>query len=200
MLREALATAPHSALVRVDWQPDAHGAWSLGADARARATLADPVRLACVPLDRVAIPTPHLKLRARAGYRRARALATERGGFDALLVGGTGADAPWLEATTANLFAVHDGTLRTAPVGEVLPGVVRAFVLARAGELGLAVEERAPCPSWLDGAGEVFLSGSGVGLLPVAGLIAGPCFETGGPAVIALRAALEAHWGAQEGP
>lgn len=50
-----------------------------------------------------------------------------------------------LEGTATNVFAIDGDTLLTAPVRDgILPGVVRAWVLANARQLGLTVIERAP--------------------------------------------------------
>ena len=50
-----------------------------------------------------------------------------------------------LEGTATNVFAIDDATLLTAPVhAGILPGVVRAWVLAHAARAGLTVVERAP--------------------------------------------------------
>lgn len=50
-----------------------------------------------------------------------------------------------LEGTATNVFAIHDQMLITAPVSAgILPGVVRAWVIANAPRAGLELIERAP--------------------------------------------------------
>jgi branched-subunit amino acid aminotransferase/4-amino-4-deoxychorismate lyase len=50
-----------------------------------------------------------------------------------------------LEGTATNVFAIGERTLITAPLGAgILPGVVRAWVIANAAQAGLKVIERAP--------------------------------------------------------
>ncbi|HEX2833683.1 MAG TPA: aminotransferase class IV [Thermoanaerobaculia bacterium] len=66
-----------------------------------------------------------------------------------------------LEGTATNLFAVTQHSLITAHAN-VLPGVVRAWVLDRARVLGIAVEERAPSRDEVRGG--AFLTGSLTGV------------------------------------
>ena len=81
--------------------------------------------------------------------------AREAGAIDAILVRGGVA----LEATKANVFAMVEGRLRTAPTGPtILPGVTRGAAIAAAARLGIAVEERALTVEELLGAAEVFLA------------------------------------------
>jgi len=115
--------------------------------------------------------------------------AREAGAIDAILV----RDGIALEATKANLFAVVEGVLRTAPRGpRILPGVTRAATIAAARRLGIPVEERAFGVEDLYRADEVLLASTSlwtysladVGGRPVGGGRAGPMAER-------LRRALE---------
>jgi branched-subunit amino acid aminotransferase/4-amino-4-deoxychorismate lyase len=64
-----------------------------------------------------------------------------------------------LEAASANLFVVHHGTIRTAPVAAgVLPGVTRSAVLEVVADLGLPAEERACTLEELREADEAWLT------------------------------------------
>ncbi|MEM7404197.1 MAG: branched-chain-amino-acid transaminase [Pseudomonadota bacterium] len=75
------------------------------------------------------------------------------------------------EASVANVFAWTDGHLVTPPtVDGALPGITRATVLDAARDLGLPVAVRSIGHAELMRADEVFLSGSGARLVPVARL------------------------------
>jgi branched-chain amino acid aminotransferase len=79
------------------------------------------------------------------------------------------------EATTANVFAVRDGVLRTPPVSAgILAGVTRQTVLTLAGELGVPSAETDLDPADLLLADEVLLTGTGVGVVPVVELAGRP--------------------------
>lgn len=73
-----------------------------------------------------------------------------------------------VEGATANLFAVVDGALWTAPLASgVLAGITRAEVLRLAGHSGLRCEEVLFFPEELGRATEVFLTSSVRELVPV---------------------------------
>ena len=94
----------------------------------------------------------------------ARQQAKEAGVFEALFM----RQGEALEGSVSNLFVVHNGELLTAPEGKhILSGVTRSLVLALAGEVGVAVRERAPSRDILYSASEVFLSGTTIEVLPV---------------------------------
>ncbi|HEX6100000.1 MAG TPA: aminotransferase class IV [Thermoanaerobaculia bacterium] len=88
-----------------------------------------------------------------------------------------------LEGTGTNVFAVRDDVLITAP-DRVLPGIVRAWVLATAPTLGLRIEERAPAAS--DVHRGAFFTGSLTTLAPIRVLNGRPCAAPG-PAYEELR-------------
>lgn len=76
-----------------------------------------------------------------------------------------------LEAGTANVFAVIEGTLSTPRAdGRILPGITRAAAIAVAQGQGLDVDERRIAYEELLGAGEVFLTGSVRGVVPARAL------------------------------
>jgi branched-chain amino acid aminotransferase len=94
--------------------------------------------------------------------------ARRAGADEALLLNGRGSVA---EASVANVFAVRDGRLATPPPTDgALPGITRATVMELAQELGCAAEERSLGRSDLLGADEVFLTGTGARIVPVASL------------------------------
>ena len=80
--------------------------------------------------------------------------AIDAGADEALFVTPDGAI---LEGTSTNVFAVRKDVLITAPSG-VLPGVVRAWVLATAPTVGLRIEQRPPTADEIRGGG--FFTGS----------------------------------------
>lgn len=91
-----------------------------------------------------------------------------KGYDDALLLNSAGRVT---EATGANLFAVLDGTLVTPPTADgALPGITRDSVLKMRAAMGAPVECRSLTRYDLLAADEVFLSGSGAGLVSVASI------------------------------
>ena len=90
-------------------------------------------------------------------------------GFDEALFGNTKGHVAC--AGTANLFAVIDGVLVTPPLSDgVLPGILRAEVLARAPRLGLSSAERSFDLDALLRAEAVFATNSLRGLAPVTAI------------------------------
>lgn len=72
------------------------------------------------------------------------------------------------EASAANIFLVRDGVLITPPVtNDILEGINRATIIELARDLGFETKERPIDRSELYRAEEVFLCGTGVGLVPV---------------------------------
>jgi branched-chain amino acid aminotransferase len=109
--------------------------------------------------------------------------ARRRGGDEALLLNAAGMVA---EASVANLFACRDGSLLTPPATDgALEGVTRATVLELAPGLGIPAREQTLGRFDLFAADEVFLSGTGAGLVPVRSFdgetigagVPGPVFE-----------------------
>jgi len=100
-----------------------------------------------------------------------------RGADEALILNARGTVA---EASVANVFVCRDGMLMTPPSSEgALPGITRASVLEIAQGLGLETRE---CPLGrmdLFSADEVFLTGSGARIVPVATLDAESLGEKG---------------------
>ena len=94
--------------------------------------------------------------------------AKRRGGDEALVLNRRGQVA---EASAANVF-VRQGTRLFTPPGSdgALEGITRGRIFELAPELGLAVEERTLTSLDLLAANEVFLTGSGAGIVPVAAL------------------------------
>ena len=91
--------------------------------------------------------------------------ARRSGADEALLLNAAGMVA---EASVANVFAQRDGVLLTPPATDgALEGVTRATVLELASELGIPARECTLGRFDLFAADEVFLTGTGAGLVPV---------------------------------
>jgi branched-chain amino acid aminotransferase len=104
--------------------------------------------------------------------------AKQRGGDEALLLNAAGAIA---ETSVANVFAVREGDLLTPPASDgALEGITRATVLELAASLGIPARAQSLGRFDLFAAAEVFLTGSGAGLVPVRSLDGRP-IGAGGP-------------------
>lgn len=143
---------------------------------------ASEVRAVAVPRALPTIPSRVRLVVARSGTRkpgtlsavkttlrdsedRAAEEARRRDAFDAILlnVGGRA-----VETTARNLFAVRDRDLVTPSLVEgALPGVTRDVVLESAAGLGIPISGDRLSVEDLLTADESFLTGSGVGVLPV---------------------------------
>jgi branched-chain amino acid aminotransferase len=87
---------------------------------------------------------------------------------DALLLT---ADGHLAEASAANIFVVNGGEVATPPlVDDVLPGITRGAVIEIARDTGYTVVERRIDRSELYLANEVFLTGTGVQVAPIASI------------------------------
>ncbi len=94
--------------------------------------------------------------------------ARRRGADEALLLKSAGAVA---EASVANVFIYRGEELRTPPATDgALEGITRATVLELAGTLGIPAGERTLGRFDLFSADEVFLTGTGAGIVPVRSL------------------------------
>jgi branched-chain amino acid aminotransferase len=75
------------------------------------------------------------------------------------------------EGSVCNVFIASGGTLRTPPLDTpILPGTVRRAVIELAGEAGIPCEEGAIDVDALLAAGEVFLTGSVLEVMPVTAI------------------------------
>jgi branched-chain amino acid aminotransferase len=115
-----------------------------------------------------------------------------RGADEALILNSRGSIA---EASVANLFIVRRGELSTPPISDgALPGITRASVLEIARDLSLPTREQSLVRLELIGAEEVFLTGTGARIVPVAtldGVRIGPAGRGRGPVT---ESVMEAFW------
>ena len=105
-----------------------------------------------------------------------------------------------VSGTVSNLFLVHQGRLLTPSVASgCRPGLVRAAVLALAGQAGLPVEARTIAQHELVSATEVFFTNSLMEILPVAQLDGRALAGRHGPVTSALTEAFHALVAAETG-
>lgn len=123
---------------------------------------------------------------ARGRWREALAAGRAAGCDEVLLADGAGRI---VEGAISNVFWVKGGALFTPPVARgLLPGIIRAKVLALAAAEGLAAGEREMAVGGLPDAAEVFLTNSLVGIRP-AGWLDGRDLPAPGPVTLRLQAA-----------
>ena len=98
----------------------------------------------------------------------AKGEARRQGADDALLLNAAGNVA---EASVANLFVVREGKLSTPPTTDgCLDGITRRSVLELAATLGIPAAERTLSRMDVFAADEVFVTGTGAGILRIASL------------------------------
>jgi branched-chain amino acid aminotransferase len=113
--------------------------------------------------------------------------ARGRGADEALLLNAAGCVA---EASVANVFALRGHELATPPPTDgSLDGIVRRSVLELAPGLGLRAGERTLSRADLLAADEVFLTGTGAGIVPARSLDGQAIGAGPGPVVARVRAA-----------
>jgi branched-chain amino acid aminotransferase len=117
--------------------------------------------------------------------------ARKRGADDALLLNQRGTIA---EAAVANLFAFRRGELLTPPTTDgALDGITRRTVLELASEAGITAREASLGVYDLITSDEVFITGSGAGLVPVRSIDQRPIGVGTGPGQLFARVH-EAYW------
>jgi branched-chain amino acid aminotransferase/4-amino-4-deoxychorismate lyase len=148
-----------------------------------------PARLATASVRRnPSSPTASLKTLSYLDPVIARREAAAAGGDEALMLDLGGAMAC---AAAANLFWIERGRLFTAPAeGAILPGIMRAQVLAAARRLKTETVIEAAPPERLADADGAFLTNSLIGVRPVASLDGQPLRQS--PLTAALAAAVTA--------
>src|SRR5438128_10239490 len=125
-----------------------------------------PALHVAVSLRRMPGPMSQVKSIARGAEAVALREAEAEGAFDAVLLNEKGRV---VETTARNVFLVSGGSLQTPPTYDgALPGITRSAVLEIASRAKIRAREISVTPDRLRRADEVFLSGSGVGVLGVA--------------------------------
>ena len=127
---------------------------------------------------RLSGPLSQIKSISRVAESVALREAEAEGAFDALLLNERGRV---VETTARNVFLVSDGALLTPATYEgALPGITRSAVLEIAAGAKIRARETSVSLDRLRGADEVFLSGSGVGVLGIAS-VDGHRLDAAGP-------------------
>ena len=119
----------------------------------------------------------------------ARVEATAAGADEAVMLNQAGYVA---EGTAESVFIVSNGELLTPPVEDgALEGVTRGAVMEIASSLGIAAREQRMAPYDLFCADEMFLTGTGMGLLPVGQISGRKIKSCPGPVFSAIRERFE---------
>ena len=116
---------------------------------------------------RVAVDDPLAKLKSanKLGSILAKREATAQGADDGFILN---SDGNVTEASSANLFWVEDGTLRTPPVSDgVLPGITRRLLVGLVSALGQAVREESVASDRLQQADAAFVTSAATGIVAV---------------------------------
>ena len=116
---------------------------------------------------RVAVDDPMAKLKSanKLGSILAKREATAQGADDGFILN---SDGNVTEASSANLFWVEDGTLRTPPVSDgVLPGITRRLLVGLVSALGQAVREESVASDRLQQADAAFVTSAATGIVAV---------------------------------
>ncbi len=131
----------------------------------------------------------HIKTLNLLGSVMASNAAAQAGAYETLLVRDFQGRQIVTESAHSNCYAIKDGVVYTAPLGNlILPGITRKVVLELAEQLGIKVVEEFQTPAFFLDADEVFLSAAS-GLVPV-GQIDGRAVKAGvGPVFARLAAA-----------
>ncbi len=98
--------------------------------------------------------------------------AHEKGADDAIILNTSGFVA---EGITSNVFCVRNGRVFTPPLNaNILPGITRSVVLDLCAENAISFEETLFDADFLQAASEIFLTNSGMGVMPVTVLESEP--------------------------
>ncbi len=131
----------------------------------------------------------HIKTLNLLGSVMASNAAAQAGAYETLFVRDYQGGPVVTESAHSNCYAIKDGVVYTAPLGNlILPGITRKVVLELAEQLNIRVVEEFQTPAFFLDADEVFLSAAS-GLVPV-GMIDDQAVKAGvGPVFQRLEAA-----------
>ena len=90
------------------------------------------------------------------------------------------------EGATSNIFMVENGKIFTPPGDKILLGITRNTIISLTGELALELKEEPITSERLKSAGEIFMSSSGLGVMPVH-RVDDRVFNNGQPGEITTR-------------
>ena len=116
---------------------------------------------------RIAVDDPLARVKSanKLGSVQAKREAAARGADDGLILN---SDGNITETSSANIFWVENGALRTPPVSDgVLPGVTRRLGIGLAPALGKPVHEESVAPDRLQQAEAVFVTSAATGVVAV---------------------------------
>jgi len=103
-----------------------------------------------------------IKSNNKLGSVMAKQFAKEKNKDDGLIIN---SDGNITETSSANIFCIKDGIIRTPPINDgVLPGVTRRLALSLASKLGLAVQEESIAPIKLEQATAIFVTSTATGI------------------------------------
>jgi len=160
----------------------------VGDSARLAASLAS-VNIRRIPADCL---DPRIKSLNYLNHVLARQQARQAGADEALMLNLQGRVT---EGSADNVFMVRNGTLLTPSVSEgLLAGITRKTLLELAREAGIEVQETALTLFDFYTADEVFLSGTGAGLIAVAQIDQRLIKHSPGPVFTLLDQAYQARW------
>ncbi|HWR39231.1 MAG TPA: aminotransferase class IV [Patescibacteria group bacterium] len=109
----------------------------------------------------------HIKTLNLLGSVMASNAAAKAGCYEVIFVREEGGKKFVTESAHSNCYAVKDGVIHTAPLGNlILPGITRSVALDIAKKLGITVVEEFCSPEFFANADEVFVSAAS-GLVPI---------------------------------
>ena len=144
---------------------------------------------------RIAVDDPLARVKSanKLGSVLAKSEAAAHGADDGLILN---SDGNITETSSANIFWVEDGALRTPPISDgVLPGITRRLVIELAAALGRTVREESVVPGRLQQAKAMFVTSTATGVIAV-GQVDGTALGTHplvGQLLDAYEAELEKH-------
>ena len=123
----------------------------------------------------------HIKTLNLLGSVMASNAAARAGCYEVIFVREEGGRKFVTESAHSNCYAIKDGVIHTAPLGNlILPGITRGVALEIARKLGIKIVEEFCTPDFFTSADEVFVSAAS-GLVPVGFIDGRPVGSGAGP-------------------